>query len=87
MTKVPVIIPIERGQYNPNYVIVIGFDDDNFYLEDSKRLGSIAYIPREELPSLWKIETKNPNWLEEQTALVIELKAGMNRMGMPVARD
>lgn len=35
------------------YVLAIGYDNDNLYLEDPFRVGSISYIPIVKLNQIW----------------------------------
>lgn len=60
---VPVIVPAQawRGGSTPwaddweagHYMVVIGLDEKNVYLEDPSMLGSKGYIPRQEFLERW----------------------------------
>jgi predicted double-glycine peptidase len=71
---IPVIVNIQAGvgkgsenfnwtadQSNGEYMVVVGVDSQNVYLEDPTMLGSVGYIPNQEFLDRWHNTFQNGN--------------------------
>ena len=47
------LITKDKATHYGSYVIVIGHDQNNYYIEDPYKMGSIAYLPKQELETIW----------------------------------
>lgn len=43
----------ENGWASGHYVVIVGYDEDNFYLMDPSTLGTYAFVPRAEFLKRW----------------------------------
>ncbi len=69
--SIPVIVNIQAGinateninwtssQQNGEYMVIVGVDSQNVYLEDSTNLGSVGYVPNQEFLDRWHATFQN----------------------------
>jgi hypothetical protein len=83
---IPPILLITKDNNNRqgSYVIAIGHDQNNFYIEDPYRMGSIAFLPKRELDAHWHNSYSGGKAV--RLAIFVQFKDGSRPEQFPLVR-